>query len=195
MKQYIRGRDKFRRFKRCIFLLSEIYSLLPLSARVALFEFHRMTRGNRGIVLRYALLKSIAIECGENVSIHQGVYLLRPDRIIIGDNVSVHPMCYIDSTGEIVIGSNVSIAHGTTIMSTAHEYKADCEPIKDQIIKARKTIIENNVWLGAKATILAGIRISEGSIVAAGAVVTSNVEMNKIVGGVPARLIKERFHR
>ena len=193
MAMNVRGRDKFYNFKKFIILLSKFYGIFPLSIRNKLFEFHRMTKGIKGIVLRYAQLKSIALECGDNISIHPGVYLLKPDKIIIGDNVSIHPMCYIDSTGEVIIGSDVSIAHGATIMSTTHGYKDPCEPIKDQKIEKRRTIIADNVWIGAKATVLAGINILEGSIVAAGAVVTSNVEKNKIVGGVPARIIKDRL--
>jgi acetyltransferase-like isoleucine patch superfamily enzyme len=189
----VRGRYKFDKFKKYILFLSKFYGIFSLSTRIKLLEFHRMTKGIKGIALRYALLKSIAIECGDNVSIHPGVYLLKPDKIIIGDNVSIHPMCYIDSTGGISIGSDVSIAHGTTIMSTTHGYEDISEPIKDQEIHEKRTVIADNIWIGAKATILAGINISEGSIVAAGAVVTSNIEKNKIVGGVPAKVIKDRL--
>ncbi len=195
MNRNVRGRYKFDKYKKYVILLSEFYGVFPLTIRIKLFEFHRMTKGVKGIALRYALLKSIALECGDNVSIHPGVYLLKPDRITIGDNVSIHPMCYIDSTGEIIIGSDVSIAHGTTIMSTTHGYKNISESIKDQEIEEKRTVIADNVWIGAKATILAGVNILEGSIVAAGAVVTSNIEKNKIVGGVPAKIIKDRLRR
>ena len=151
-----------------------------------------MTKGIIGIVLRYALLKSIAVNCGDNVAIYPGVYLLKPDKLIIGNNVSIHPMCYIDSTGGIVIGNDVSIAHGTTIMSSTHNYADVNVAIKDQGIKLLKTEIKDNVWIGAKSTILAGVVVESGSIIAANAVVTKNVPQNTVVGGVPARTIKLR---
>ena len=55
------------------------------------------------------------------------------------------------------------------------------------------TIIGNDVWIGQKAIIMAGIKIGNGSIVAAGSIVTRNVEPYSIVGGNPARLIRKRF--
>ncbi|MPM96497.1 putative acetyltransferase [bioreactor metagenome] len=188
----VRGRENFYKFKKWIILLSRFYSIFPLYFRKKLFEFHRMTKGLKGIVLRYALLKSIALQCGDNVSIYPSVYLLSPEKIIIGDNVSIHPMCYLDATGGIVIGNDVSIAHGASIMSTTHRYENINIPIKDQGIVLSKTIIKNNVWIGAKTTILSGILIESGSIIAANAVVTKGVLRNTIVAGIPAKKIKGR---
>jgi acetyltransferase-like isoleucine patch superfamily enzyme len=101
-------------------------------------------------------------------------------------------MCYVDATGGIAIGNDVSIAHGTSIMSTTHKYENIDIPIKDQGFNSSKTVIRNNVWIGAKATILSGILIESGSIVAANAVVTKDIAKNTVVGGVPAKIIKER---
>jgi len=192
MTENIRGRDKFNKYKKHIIFLSNFLSVIPLRIRNKLFEHFRMTKGLKGIAIRYALLKSIAIKCGDNISIHPGVYLLNPEKIIIGNNVSIHPMCYIDATGEIIIGNDVSIAHGASIMSTSHEFERKDIPIKDQGLNLSKTMINNNVWIGAKATILSGILIESGSIVAANAVVTKNVPENTVVGGIPAKIIKER---
>jgi len=187
-----RGRDKFFKYKRYIIFLAQLYGLLPLRIRKKFFEFHMMTKGLVGILLRYALLKSIAVQCGDNVLIQPGVYILQPENITIFDNVSIHPMGYIDATGGISIGSDVSIAHGATIMSTTHKYEDASIPIKDQGIELMQTIIKDNVWIGAKATILAGIIIESGSVVAANSVVTKNVSRNAIVGGMPAQTIKFR---
>ena len=152
----------------------------------------RRTLGYKGLVLRYALLKTIAKSCGDNVSIHPDVYLFSVSQMVFGNNVSIHPMCYIDASGEIDIGNDVSIAHATTILSTTHTFDNLDVPIKDQQIEKRKTVIEDNVWIGAKATILCGNVICSGSVVAAGAVVTHDVSANTIVAGVPARVIGER---
>lgn len=192
MHEPIRGRDKFNKYKTIIVIICRFYSLFPQKAQRILFEHYRMTKGLKGLLLRYALLKTLAVSCGSNVSIHPGVYILSPERLSIGENVSIHPMCYIDATGGMDVGSDVSIAHGVTVMSTSHSYEIIDVPIKDQVVVTEATRICDNVWIGAKATILSGIKIGMGSVVAAGAVVTKDVTTKTIVAGVPARIIKER---
>lgn len=152
-------------------------------------------RGKKGIVgiaIRYIVLKSILPDLGDNVSIHENVYLYSPENLHIGNNVSIHPMCYIDATGGIDIGDDVSIAHSVTIMSSTHNYSSLEISIKDQDVYCINTKISDNVWIGAKATILSGVIINSGSIVGANALVSKDVECNMIVGGVPAREIKKR---
>lgn len=187
-----RGRDKFNRYKPIITMLIKICRILPVNIRHRLFIFFRMTKGNVGLLLRYILLKSIANKCGDNVSIQPNVYIFCPHKLSIGDNVSIHPMCYIDATGGIYIGNDVSIAHGSTIMSSTHRYDNLDIPIKDQPVELLSTVIKSDVWVGSKVTILAGIRIESGCVLAAGAVITKNVSKNLVVGGVPAKKIKER---
>lgn len=187
-----RGRDLFKRYSRFIYFFSAMFAKIPMKLRKKIFIFFRKTEGKKGILIRYILLKSISPKCGENVSIHSNVYLLSPDKITIGDNVSIHPMCYIDATGEIEIGSDVSVAHGVTILSSTHNYKSLDIPIKDQGITLKKTTICNDVWIGAKATILYGVLISDGAIIAANAVVRCNVERNRVVGGIPATNLRLR---
>jgi acetyltransferase-like isoleucine patch superfamily enzyme len=186
-----RGRDKFNKYKSLINMLVKVCMLLPNSSRHKLFLFFRMTNGNIGLLIRYILLKSIAKKCGDNVSIHPHVYIFNPQQLSIGDNVSIHPMCYIDASGGIYIGNDVSIAHAATIMSSTHQYSNLDIPIKDQPVDLLNTEIKDNVWVGAKVTILAGIQVGSGSVLAAGAVITKNVTPNVVVGGVPAIKIKD----
>ncbi|RNA67737.1 acyltransferase [Alteribacter keqinensis] len=188
----MRGRDKFKRFKPMINFLVTIYSIFPYQIRVKLFEHYRMVKGTKGLVLRYVLLKSIAKNCGDNISIHPNVYLLNPRNFSVGNNVSIHPMCYIESFGGIEIGNDVSIAHGVTIMSTGHHFASLDTTINNQGGFIDRIVIDDDVWIGAKATILAGNKISTGSVVGAGAVVSKEVQAYTVVGGVPAKVIKER---
>ena len=187
-----RGRDKFQKFRPIIFGLVGLFKLFPRSFRMKLLTHFRKTKGYKGLVVRYALLKTLAKSCGDNVSIHPDVYLFSASQLAIGDNVSIHPMCYIDASGEIDIGNNVSIAHAVTVLSTTHSFDDRDIPIKDQPVRKKKTVIEDNVWIGAKATILCGNTVHSGSVIAAGAVVTHDVACNTVVGGIPARMIKER---
>jgi acetyltransferase-like isoleucine patch superfamily enzyme len=101
-------------------------------------------------------------------------------------------MSYIDAFGGISIGNDVSIAHGVTILSSNHNYQSQLLPIKDQGMEMRYTKIEDDVWIGAKATVLGGVTICKGTIVAAGAVVTKTFKPNQIIAGIPANVIGER---
>lgn len=187
-----RGRDKFSKFKSIINLLVKSCSIFPKSVRVKLFEHFRMLKGKKGFLIRYVLLKTIANDVGDNVSIHPNVYIFNPEGLSIGDNVSIHPMCYIEAKGGIRIGNDVSIAHQATLLSVNHIYSDLDIPIKDQGIEYKATEIKSNVWIGAKASILAGVVVDSGVVVATGGVVTKNVEKDTVIGGVPAKVIKRR---
>lgn len=188
----VRGRDKFLKFKPILNILSKFYCIFPIKLRKKLFEHYRTTKGLKGIAIRYVLLKTIAKKCGDNVSIHPDCYLFSPEKLEIGNNVSIHPMCYIDATGGISIGDDVSIAHSVTIMSTSHNFDRHDIPIKEQSYSIEETVICDNVWIGAKATVLCGCNIGSGSVIGATSVVTKNTQENTVNVGVPARKIKER---
>lgn len=187
-----RGRDKFFKVKKILNIISFFIKLLPKKLRIKYYYHLRYKKGYIGIGLRYATLKTIAKKLGNNVLIHEGVYLLNPQNISIGDNVSIHPMSYIEAFGFVKIGNDVSIAHSATILSVNHQYTDLDIPIKDQGINCKSVIIEDNVWIGAKSTILYGCTVKNGSVIAAGAVVTKNYGNNNVLAGVPARVIKER---
>lgn len=187
-----RGRDQFNKFKRIINIMIKFCYIFPESIRIKLFQHYRRTKGKKGLLIRYVLLKTIAKSVGNNVSIHPDVYLLNVDKLSIGNNVSIHPMCYFEAWGGVTIGDDVSIAHAVTVLSVTHNYLDLSIPIKDQGIEGKPTEIKSNVWIGAKALILGGVTIESGSVIAAGAVVTKNVSSYSIVGGIPSKLIKTR---
>ena len=92
----------------------------------------------------------------------------------------------------IDIGADVLIGDSVTIRDTGHIFADVDAPIISQGIDVRPVVIEDDVWIGHGATVLKGVRIGRGAVVAAGAVVTRNVEPYTVVGGVPARLIGRR---
>lgn len=188
----MRGRDKFKKYSGLLRALTKFYSLFPRNLRVKLLEHHRSTKGSKGLAIRYALLKTLVKELGENVSVHPDVYLFKTQNLSIGDNVSIHPMCYIDAAGGIEIGSDVSIAHDVSIISFNHRFDDLTVPIKDQELEKKRIVISDNVWIGAKSAILAGVQVHSGSVIGAGSVVTRMVPENAIAAGVPARVIKRR---
>lgn len=185
------GREKFKKANRLICILVKICSLIPKEILLKLLESFRMTQGKKGLLLRYLIIKNIAKECGDNVSIHPNVYILNPENLIIGSNVSIHPMCYLECFGGIDIGNDVSIAHSTSILSVNHTWKDEFVPIKYNEIESRRIIICDDVWIGCGARILAGVKINKRSVIAAGAVVNRNVYSNTVVAGIPAKEIKK----
>jgi len=112
--------------------------------------------------------------------------------IEIGNDCSVNPFCMLYGHGGLRIGNGVRIACGTVIIPSNHNFGETEVPIYQQGVSSLGITIEDDVWLGANVTILDGVKVGRGSIVAAGAVVTQDVEPLSIVGGVPARLIKKR---
>lgn len=84
------------------------------------------------------------------------------------------------------------IGPGVIIWSQNHKYESPSIPIRVQGYERRKVIIDRDVWIGAAAVILPGVHLAEGTVVAAGSVVTKSTEPYSVVAGVPARVIGNR---
>lgn len=93
----------------------------------------------------------------------------------------------------VKIGNDVEIASHCFVISSNHSFDRLDIPMRFQGVVAKGICIEDDVWLGSRVTILDGVTVGKGAIVAAGAVVNSNVEPFTIVGGVPAKYIKRRY--
>lgn len=185
------GREKFKRNKGVINVLTKLFRLLPKS--FLLFMWNCVANHSQIIFvgLRYIILKTRIKSCGDNVKIGTNVQILGWEKLSIGTNVSIHSNCYIDANGEIEIRNNVSIAHNSTILSTNHDWRDLSLPIKYNPVISDEVIIYDDVWIGCGCRILAGVKIKTRSIIAAGAVVNKDVRSKTIVGGVPAKVLKE----
>lgn len=93
------------------------------------------------------------------------------------------------------MGKYVMLAPQVAVLGGDHDYSKPGVPMifSGRPAEIPVTIIEDDVWIGYRATLMAGVRVGRGSIIAAGAVVTKDVEPYVIVGGVPARVIGRRF--
>lgn len=100
--------------------------------------------------------------------------------------------CVFGSNASIEIGRNVMIAAAVTIRDTDHIYQDCTTPMSSQGINSTPVLIEDDVWIGHGVTILKGVHIGTGVIIAAGAVVTKNIPSYSIGGGVPAKIIGSR---
>jgi len=93
---------------------------------------------------------------------------------------------------KIVLGKNVILGPYVQMIAFNHGIKEISVPIVEQEYTEDDIIIEDNVWIGAGAIILAGVKIGKGTVIASGSVVTKNLPPNSICGGVPAKVIKYR---
>lgn len=185
------GRKLYSKYSTVLEYCAKIIGILPKSIRNILLKLFRNTGGKIGIAIRYILVKTLAKSCGNNVLIKPYVFLENIQNISFGNNVSVHPFCYLEGSGGIDIGNDVSLAHNTSVLSVNHTWNNHDIPIKYNPIEHIPIKICDNVWIGCGCRLMAGITINSRSIIAAGAVVTKNVRENTIVGGVPAKEIKQ----
>lgn len=192
-KSFPSGRDLFKKHAWIIRAVCVFFSIFPRWLNLFLWSAFSRKRGKVGMLLRYALLKNLVISCGYNVAVYADVHIMGFENIRIGSNVSIHPMAYIEGSGGLEIGDNVSIAHSASIISTSHTYSDERIPIKYQPIARKKISIGDNVWVGAKASLLYGVKIGGGSIIAAHSLVNKSVPENCVVAGVPAKILKKRI--
>ncbi len=122
------------------------------------------------------------------------IFATELSKVKIGSRASFNANVMINARGKgkIIIGDNVLIGPNVVIRSNNHSFDTTKFPIIDQGMIEGEIIINDDVWIGSNAVILPNCKIGKGVIVAAGAVVTSDVESYSVVGGVPANLIKKR---
>lgn len=113
--------------------------------------------------------------------------------IRIGKNSSIHPWCQLRAhVSSIEIGAGVMLAAGCALYSYDHGISMGT-PIRDQPLTSRgPIIIEDEAWLGTGVVVLSGVRIGQGAVIGAGAVVTRDVPAWAIAVGNPARILKYR---
>lgn len=134
-----------------------------------------------------------SIELGNNVTLNRYAYINGfKGSVIIGEGSEINNFSIINGTGGVEIGKNVLIGPNVQIISYQHNYEDRNKPIKFQGIKKEKIIIEDDVWIGTSAVILAGVKISKGAIIGANSVITKDVNENSIMVGVPAKELKKR---
>jgi len=148
-------------------------------------EINALSKNGVQIGNNVSILRNSIIEC-------TGVIRELGEGLIIGDNVGIAQNCFIQVRGNVHIGSHVIFGPNVSIFSENHNYNQLDIPIMDQGATRKGVIIEDNVWICTGVTILDGVHVGQGAIIAAGSVVDKDVKPNSIIGGVPAKLIKER---
>ncbi len=145
---------------------------------------NRMGSNGRSSILRMDEDSQLIVNGGFSFFYGADIILFKGAKLVLGKGF-INSDCKIRCHKEIEIGDNCVISHDVTIMdSDAHKLNgsSNTAPIR----------IGNHVWIGTRVTILSGVKIGNSSVIAAGSVVTKDVPENSLVGGVPAKVIKDK---
>lgn len=161
----------FQRYKTALLYLSlKVVSHLP---------FHGM---------RYFLLKRIySVDVARSAVLYGGFDIRCPRKLKIGGTSVIGHRAMLDARGGLTIGSNVNMSSEVMIWTAQHNYR-DTKFGTD----FKAVTIGDYVWLGSRCIILPGVSVGKGAVVAAGAVVSKDVESYTVVAGVPAKKISDR---
>jgi len=141
--------------------------------------------------IRRFICRRIFKKTGKNVNIEHGVFFASGRDIEIGDNSGLGLNSRI--MGPLKIGNDVMMGPDVMIFTQNHETGRLDIPMRLQTAPKKSVVIEDDVWIAARAIILSGITIHKGAIIGAGAIVTKDVPEYAVIGGNPGRIIKYRY--
>jgi acetyltransferase-like isoleucine patch superfamily enzyme len=177
--------------------------LVLCGPRVVLYH-PRGIRAGRGLNLEEGCeitgLSKRGIELGTRCTVGRFA-AIRPTNILVGeageglkmgDESNIGPYAYVGCSGFIEIGNRVMMGPRVNLLAERHAADRADVPMKSLGVERSFIRIEDDCWIGANATILAGVTVGHGSIVGAGAVVTRDVPPFSVIAGVPARVLRTR---
>ena len=153
-----------------------MFKSILLQGKFILVEILNVTYNIIPNPLRNFYLRCFGIEIGSASSIHRCCKFFHVGKLVIGKNSVVNFGCYLDNRRGISIGNNVGVAHNPQFET-----------------KGAPVTIEDDVFIFSNVMIMPGVTIGQGAIVLPGSVVTKDVPSRKIVGGNPARIIRNRI--
>jgi acetyltransferase-like isoleucine patch superfamily enzyme len=157
---------------------------LLVSASFFLARFAAVIPSNH---LRKLALACMGAKLGKSVVIYSGFEVRSPWKLVIGDGTTVGHNCILDCRGGITIGSNVNFSSEAAIWTAQHDPQSPTFAIKVAAV-----VIEDHAWISFRSTVLPGITVHRGAVLAAHAVATKNIPPFVIAGGVPAKIIGPR---
>lgn len=163
----------------------KVQVIMLISGMLDVFTFTELKGISNFKIYAYRLL---GLKIGFPAFIDYGFRFFNPHNIEIGSFCSFGHFNRLWAFNKIIIGDRVQTAIGLTIVSGSHN-TSNFESISD----GQEVVLEGENWIGANVTILGGVTIGKGAIIAAGAVVVSDIPPYTIAGGVPAKVIKIRI--
>lgn len=142
--------------------------------------------------IKSLFLRLQGCKIGKRVVFYPGVFINPGRNITIGDDVDIALNTLITTGGGVEIGERTLIGYNVQIFSANHVIPDKSQRIFDSGHICKPVKIHQDCWIGAGSIILPGVIIGEGAVVAAGSIVTKDVEAFTIVGGNPAKFIKKR---
>jgi acetyltransferase-like isoleucine patch superfamily enzyme len=144
--------------------------------------------------VKRVLMRWRGARVGAHPKIWRDVWVDDYRRLTIGADVSIGKSAMLGCIGGVTIGDRVMVAHGAQVLSAGHRIPdaGDSVPMRFSGLDVAPISIEDDAWIGAGAIVLPGVTVGRGAVVAAGAVVTKDVERFTIVGGVPSAVIGGR---
>ena len=190
--------DRSEIYNKAMFRIRErISTLIVARFRGIYWSLQGMQIGSQTVVPRLIATWPHQVRIGQRCTLEPDIYfkfdgICKPGtHIVIGDDSFVGRGCEFNISKHIDVGDHCLIASGVKFID--HDHGMDlCRLMRVQPCTASAIRIENDVWIGANAVILQGVHIGTGAIVAAGAVVRNDVQPYDIVGGVPAKSLKNR---
>ncbi|HRP57662.1 WcaF family extracellular polysaccharide biosynthesis acetyltransferase [Agriterribacter sp.] len=137
--------------------------------------------------LKCWLLKRFGAKLGTGVIIKPGVNIKYPWKLVIGDHCWIGESVWIDNLGKVTLGNHVCISQGAMLLTGNHNYT---KTSFDLMIK--EIILEDGVWIGAKATVCPGVTAFSHAMLSVASVATKNLEAYSIYSGNPAVMLKQR---
>ena len=143
-----------------------------------------------GAWLRRLFAKAIVCHCGKEVNIEQGASFT--PGLSIGDRSGVGIRCEL--TGPITIGKDVMMGPEVVIYTSGPKFERTDISMMDQgFTEIKPVTIGNDVWIGRRVIIMPGVKIGDGCVIGAGAVVTKDIPDYSVACGVPAKVVKQRL--
>ena len=146
-------------------------SIIRRKARLDIIPSKKITLGKKSVIEDYTIINN---GMGD---------------IFIGDYT--HVTSRVKLVGPVTLGNYVTIGSGAQITGLTHNYLDVTRPIAKQGVTPNRTVVEDDVWIGGNSCINQGITIGTHSIIASGSVVTKNVPTYSVVGGNPARILRQ----
>jgi len=176
-------------------------NMIFVGKKLRLLNKSKIYVGNNVNIGEYVTLSALGregIKINDNVSIGSFSQLIISTSynnigsyIVLGKNVGFGEFSYLGGAGGLEIGDDTIIGQYFSAHPENHNFKKNDKPIRLQGVTRKGIKIGKNCWIGSKVTILDGVNIGKNSVIASGAVVNKSFGDNVVIGGVPAKIIKE----